>query len=167
VRLYSLYEPLKVFFYIGLILLLIALFGGGRLIWFWFKLEGQNWRQTFERNTPTTIATVVALVFGFQIWLIGLIADLIASSRRLIEETLYRVKKLELNMDALEERGRTLVETLAPHPDEAASPNGSGPPAPGNGSAPAPPPTPASLASEPDRAAVIAPGERARQESAR
>jgi glycosyltransferase involved in cell wall biosynthesis len=165
VRLYSLYEPLKVFFYIGLILLLIALFGGGRLIWFWFTLEGQNWRQTFERHTPTTIATVIALVFGFQIWLIGLIADLIASSRRLIEETLYRVKKLELNMDALEERGRTLAETLAPHPDGADSPNGSGPPAPVNGSAPAP--TPVGLAAEQDRATLGGPGDRSPPEPAR
>ncbi len=155
VRLYSLYEPLKVFFYIGLIMVLIALFGGSRLLWFYFTLEGQNFRQTFERHTPTTIVTLIALVFGFQIWLIGLMADLMASSRRLIEETLYRVKKLELNMDALEERGRTLAETLVLHTD--------GTPANGNGNGPAPAlaPTPAGLATEQDQEAGVGSAERA------
>lgn len=133
IRLYSLYEPLKVFFYIGLVLILIALFGGSRLVYFFFTLEGQNWRQTFERHMPTTIATVLCLVFGLQIWLIGLVADLLASSRRLIEETLYRVKKMELEMSALDERGRTPAAALQPRADGAV-------PAPNDADAPAPSP---------------------------
>jgi glycosyltransferase involved in cell wall biosynthesis len=142
VRLYSLYEPLKVFFYIGLVLLLLALFGGSRLVWFFFSLEGQNWRQTFERHMPTTIATVLCLVFGLQIWLIGLVADLLASSRRLIEETLYRVKKMELEMSALEERGRTLAAALGAPTDGVTPPNGADTP-----------PTPAGLVTELEREA--------------
>ena len=54
-------------------------------------------------------------------------ADLLVSSRRLIEETLYRVKKMEPEMSALEERGRTLAEALS----APASPNGTGTPPPG------------------------------------
>jgi hypothetical protein len=57
-----------------------------------------NFRQTFDRHLPTAIFTVLSLVFGFQIWLIGLLADLIASSRRITEETLYRIKRIELEM---------------------------------------------------------------------
>jgi glycosyltransferase involved in cell wall biosynthesis len=122
VRLYALYEPLKVFFYIGLVLMLIALFGTISLLLHYFLQEGMNFRQTFERHTPTTIATLISLVFGFQIWLIGLLADLIAASRRLTEETLYRVKRMELEMDDLRKRGQTIVErldsgVLAPLPD--------------------------------------------------
>lgn len=98
VRIYALYEPLKVFFYIGLFLMLIAAYGTISLVLHYFLQEGQNFRQTFERHLPTTIATLIALVFGFQIWLIGLLADLIASSRRLTEETLYRIKRVELDM---------------------------------------------------------------------
>jgi glycosyltransferase involved in cell wall biosynthesis len=112
VRLYALYEPLKVFFYIGLVLMLIALFGTISLLLHYFLQEDMNFRQTFERHTPTTIATLIALVFGFQIWLIGLLADLIAASRRLTEETLYRVKRMELEMDDLRKRGQTIVERL-------------------------------------------------------
>jgi glycosyltransferase involved in cell wall biosynthesis len=98
VRIYALYEPLKVFFYIGLFLMLIATYGVVSLMFHYFFQEGMNFRQTFDRHLPTAIATIIALVFGFQIWLIGLLADLIASSRRLTEETLYRIKRVELDM---------------------------------------------------------------------
>ncbi|MGN6698445.1 MAG: hypothetical protein ACTHMR_09820, partial [Thermomicrobiales bacterium] len=43
------------------------------------------------------------LTIGVLIFLIGLLADLIASVRRLLEDTLYRVKKMELQMER--ERG--------------------------------------------------------------
>jgi hypothetical protein len=90
----------------------------------YFFQEGMNFRQTFERHTPTTIATLISLVFGFQIWLIGLLADLIAASRRLTEETLYRVKRMELELSDLRERGQYIVKrldsgVLAPLPDGA------------------------------------------------
>lgn len=112
VRLYALYEPLKVFFYIGLVLMLIALFGTVSLLLHYFLQEGMNFRQTFERHTPTTIATLISLVFGFQIWLIGLLADLIAASRRLTEETLYRVKRMELELSDLRAKGEGIVQRL-------------------------------------------------------
>ena len=141
VRLYSLYEPLKVFFYIGLVLMIIAGYGVISLMLHYFLQEGWNFRQTFERHMPTTIATVVSLVFGFQIWLIGLVADLLAASRRLTEETLYRVKKMELDLSALEARDHSLVETLRTQ-------SGLPPPS-GKGAAPAP--TPATLDGELDQ----------------
>jgi len=112
VRLYALYEPLKVFFYIGLVLLLIALIGTISLTLHYFFQEDMNFRQTFERHTPTTIVTLISLVFGFQIWLIGLLAVLIAAIRRLTEETLYRVKRMELEMDDVRQRGQAIVQRL-------------------------------------------------------
>ncbi len=110
VRLYAMYEPLKVFFYIGLVLLGIAAFGALKILFHYFFQEGMNFRQTFDRHAPTTIVTLITLVFGFQIWLIGLLADLIAASRRLTEEVLYRVKRTELELDGLRKRGQVLTE---------------------------------------------------------
>jgi glycosyltransferase involved in cell wall biosynthesis len=112
VRLYSMYEPLKVFFYIGFFLLAIAGFGIVKILFHYFFQEGMNFRQTFDRHTPTTIVTLIALVFGFQIFLIGLLADLIAASRRLTEEVLYRVKRTELELADLRQRGQLLSERL-------------------------------------------------------
>jgi hypothetical protein len=112
VRLYAMYEPLKVFFYIGLILLGIAGFGVLKILFHYFFQEGMNFRQTFDRHAPTTIVTLIALVFGFQIWLIGLLADLIAASRRLTEEVLYRVKRTELELDGLRKRGQVIGDRV-------------------------------------------------------
>jgi glycosyltransferase involved in cell wall biosynthesis len=126
VRIWALYEPLKVFFYIGLILLLIAAFGSVKLLIHYFFQEGWNFRQTFERHVPTTIATLIAMVFGFQIWLIGLLADLIAAGRRLTEETLYRVKRMELDLAEMRLRGQTsLHETDGAQQSDDLLPQGS------------------------------------------
>jgi hypothetical protein len=38
----------------------------------------------------------VLLIVGFQVLLIGLVADLIGFNRKMQEETLYRVRKLEI-----------------------------------------------------------------------
>jgi glycosyltransferase involved in cell wall biosynthesis len=108
VRIYALYEPLKVFFYIGSLFMLIGILGWLRIIYFWAFEEGMNFRATFTGHLPTVIFAVLALVVGFQIWLIGLLADLIAASRRLTEETLYRMKRMELELYDLRERGQSL-----------------------------------------------------------
>ena len=42
------------------------------------------------------ILGAVLFVVGFQVALIGVAADLIAMNRRLLEETLYRVKRMEV-----------------------------------------------------------------------
>jgi hypothetical protein len=35
------------------------------------------------------------MIVGFQVIMIGLLSDLLAANRRLIEDLLYRVKKME------------------------------------------------------------------------
>ncbi|MFL5734206.1 MAG: glycosyltransferase family 2 protein [Chloroflexia bacterium] len=112
VRIYALYEPLKVFFYIGGLLLLLGVAGWVRIMFYWGFQEHYNFRATFSGHLPSVIFAVLALVIGFQIWLIGLLADLIAASRRLTEETLYRVKRMELELSDVREHGAALVERL-------------------------------------------------------
>jgi hypothetical protein len=38
----------------------------------------------------------VLLIIGFQVLLIGLVADLIGFNRKILEEILYRIRKLEI-----------------------------------------------------------------------
>jgi hypothetical protein len=116
VRLYALYEPLKVFFYIGGLLVAMGVLGWLRIIWMWGFEENMNWRATFQGHIPSTIFAVLALVIGMQIWLIGLLADLIAASRRLTEDTLYRVKRMELEMSDLRQHGEMIVDKLESGP---------------------------------------------------
>ncbi|MNW66826.1 hypothetical protein D3C74_453370 [compost metagenome] len=36
------------------------------------------------------------MVVGFQLGILGVVADLISNNRKLLEESLYRIKKIEL-----------------------------------------------------------------------
>ncbi|MGI8589053.1 MAG: glycosyltransferase family 2 protein [Chloroflexia bacterium] len=124
VRIWVLYEPLKIFSYIAGIFLFIGIWGVFWLLFHW-AVDGPqhfNWRATFTNHLPTTFATILALVFGIQIFLIGLLADILAASRRITEDTLYRVKRMELELSELGQRGQALVET--PPPNGVPNPDG-------------------------------------------
>jgi glycosyltransferase involved in cell wall biosynthesis len=87
-RIYTLYKPLKTFFAIGSLLMLAGLVLGARFIWAFANGDRAG-------HIQSLILCAVFLVTGFQTWLIALLADLIAVNRRLSEDVLIRVKKLE------------------------------------------------------------------------
>jgi glycosyltransferase involved in cell wall biosynthesis len=87
-RIYTTYRPLKTFFAIGSLLLLAGLILGARFIWFLSQGERGG-------HVQSLILAAVFLITGFHTLLIALLADLIAVNRRLSEEVLIRVKKLE------------------------------------------------------------------------
>lgn len=89
VRIYALYEPLRVFTIIGLILLAGGSVISGRFLYFYISDGG-------EGHIQSLILAAVLVLAGVQTILIGLLADLIGSSRRMIEDTLLRVRRLEL-----------------------------------------------------------------------
>jgi glycosyltransferase involved in cell wall biosynthesis len=85
-RIYTLYRPLKTFFLIGSLLILIGAAIGARFLWFFF--EGDR-----GGHVQSLILSAVFLIVGFQTMLIGLVADLISVNRRLSEEVLIRLKR--------------------------------------------------------------------------
>lgn len=87
-RVYTLYRPLKTFFAIGSVLMFLGVVLGGRFLWYF--LQGDR-----GGHVQSLILAAVFLIAGFQTWLIALLADLIAVNRRLTEDVLIRVKKLE------------------------------------------------------------------------
>jgi glycosyltransferase involved in cell wall biosynthesis len=92
VRIYAMYEPLKVFTYIGL-----AIFGVGFAIsvrFLYYYLTG-----TGTGHLQSLILSAVLLIVGFQVLLIGLLADVISGNRKLLEDLLYRVRLTELNQN--------------------------------------------------------------------
>src|SRR3954462_3813217 len=74
-RISTIYKPLKTFFAIGTVLLLLGAALGTRFIIYWMRGEGGH--------VQSLILAAVFLVTGFQTWLIALLADLIAVNRRL------------------------------------------------------------------------------------
>src|SRR5258707_14507256 len=87
-RIYTLYKPLKTFFAIGMLLLLAGVALGGRFLWFLGHGEHGG-------HIQSLILAAVFLIAGFQTLLIGLLADLISVNRRLSEEVLIRLRRLE------------------------------------------------------------------------
>lgn len=86
-RVFAMYEPLKVFSYIGGVFFISGLILGARFIYFYFFDSGE------AGHVQSLILASILLIIGFQIFLIGLIADLIASNRKLIEDSFYHLKK--------------------------------------------------------------------------
>jgi glycosyltransferase involved in cell wall biosynthesis len=104
VRIYAMYEPLKVFTYIGLTFLALGTIGAVRYILYYF--EGAA-----SKHLGSAIATAVLLMFGFQVLLIGLLADVISGVRKLLEDLVYRVRSLELPPSDQERERHTLTHT--------------------------------------------------------
>jgi glycosyltransferase involved in cell wall biosynthesis len=89
VRIYAMYEPLKVFTYIGAPLFGAGLILSGRFVYYY--LQGEAFR-----HLGSLTAAGVLLIVGFQVVLIGLLADVISGTRKLIEDLRYRVRVMEL-----------------------------------------------------------------------
>jgi len=79
IRAYAMYRAIRVFFSIGLLLLL----AGGILAirYFIFFLQGQG-----GGHIQSVVLAAILLIVGFQTMLNGLLADLIASNRKMLEE---------------------------------------------------------------------------------
>ena len=90
IRMYAMYQPLRTFFYIGLITSLIGLIPIVRFLFFYAIGEGDGHLQSI-------ILGGVFLTLGFISFLAALLADLIGHNRQLIEMTLERVRRMELD----------------------------------------------------------------------
>jgi hypothetical protein len=91
-RAYTLYQPLKVFSFLGLALILGGMVPGLRFLYFYLIGQGGG-------HIQSLILTAILLIIGFQVFLIGVVADLIAFNRKIMEDLRYRVRKLELDRE--------------------------------------------------------------------
>ncbi len=88
-RVYTMYQPLKIFVAVGIYLLSAGLGLTGRFVYFYLIGEGSG-------HIQSLIFAAVLLLAGFQVVMTGVVADLIGINRRLEEAVLRRVKGLEL-----------------------------------------------------------------------
>lgn len=100
VRAYTMYRPLRVFFTIGAVMVVAGMAIGSRFLYHYLNGNGDGHLQSL-------ILSAILLIVGFQVSLIGLIADLVNFNRKILEETLYRVRQMELTtteLDAAEDQ---------------------------------------------------------------
>jgi glycosyltransferase involved in cell wall biosynthesis len=92
IRIYAMYHPLRMFFYIGTVLTVIGFAPIVRFLYFYAIGEGGG-------HVQSLVIGGAMLVMGFTAYLISLIADIVNFNRQLIEETLQRVTTIELILD--------------------------------------------------------------------
>ncbi len=113
VRIYTMHRPLRAFFWVSAPFFLLALGLVTRWVFFFLTTAGPT------GHVQSLILAAIASIVGVQMLLFGLLGDLLATNRRLGEETLYRVRELE----------RVLVhggEPVSPASDDARAPGEAG-----------------------------------------
>ncbi|WP_088890300.1 glycosyltransferase family 2 protein [Leptolyngbya ohadii] len=89
-RIFMLYKPLRFFLLLGTVPFGLGLLLGLRwLLLFWLVDPTRS-------RAPSLILAAVLILIGFQLWMFGLVADLLAANRRLMEETRLRLRRLDL-----------------------------------------------------------------------
>ncbi len=92
IRVYAMYYSLRVFFFIGTVLSLVGVIPIVRFLYFY--LQGD-----YDGHIQSLVLGGVLLSMGFLALLIGLVADLIAFNRQLLERIITRLRRLELESD--------------------------------------------------------------------
>ena len=90
IRTYAMYQPLRLFFYIGSVLTTIGAAPLLRFLYFYFSGEGSG-------HIQSLVIGGAFLIMGFMTFVMGLMADLIAVNRQLLEATLEKTRRMELN----------------------------------------------------------------------
>jgi glycosyltransferase involved in cell wall biosynthesis len=89
IRAYAMYSPLKIFSLLGGFFFTAGIALGARFLYYLLV-----WNQG-SGHIQSLILSAVLLILGVQIGCLGLIADLIAANRKILEDSQYRIKRLE------------------------------------------------------------------------
>ncbi|MGL5509571.1 MAG: glycosyltransferase family 2 protein, partial [Microcoleaceae cyanobacterium] len=89
-RIFIVYKPLRFFVWLGSLP-----FGLGIITlmrWLLFFLEGYD-----KPRIPTLILGTILILVGFQLWIFGLVADLLSVNRKVMEEVQFRLRRQDSN----------------------------------------------------------------------
>jgi glycosyltransferase involved in cell wall biosynthesis len=89
VRAYITYRALRVFTLIGVSLVMLGTIPGIRFIYFY--MTGSR-----TGHIQSLVLTAILVIVGFQVMLIGMLADVLSANRKIMEEALYRLRRMDL-----------------------------------------------------------------------
>lgn len=92
-RSWAQFRALPVFFAFGAIAFGLGILLGLRFLYFFLFTE------TADLHVQSVVLAAIFLLAGFQMFLTGIVADLIAANRRLLEDVQRRVREIELEQD--------------------------------------------------------------------
>lgn len=89
-RIFMVYKPLRFFLILGSVPFTLGVISGIR--WLLLFFGGYD-----KPRVPTLILATILILMGFQLWILGLIADLMAVNRKLMEEVQLRLRHQDSN----------------------------------------------------------------------
>jgi glycosyltransferase involved in cell wall biosynthesis len=91
-RVFMAYKPLRFFVILGSVPFSIGFLIGIR--WLILYLGG-----TPRAHVPSLVLATILILMGFQLWIVGLVADLMAVNRKMLEDIQLRIRRAELDID--------------------------------------------------------------------
>lgn len=89
-RFYAMYRPLRLFLSLGGAMVAGGVALGIRFLYYFIMGAGSG-------KVQSLILAAILTIVGFQVCLIGLMADLVRLNRKMLEEAVYRVRRMELD----------------------------------------------------------------------
>lgn len=88
IRIFIVYRPFRFFMSVGIFVFSVGVLLGIRFLWHYFFGDGTG-------HIQSLILTAVLLLIGFQTMLSAFMVDLLATNRKLGEDILYRLRRME------------------------------------------------------------------------
>lgn len=86
---FTVYKPLPFFSTVGSLIFIPGLLLCLRFLYYYLQGQGSG-------KIQSLILAAVLIITGFQVFMIGILSHITATNRRILEETLYRLKKIEI-----------------------------------------------------------------------
>jgi glycosyltransferase involved in cell wall biosynthesis len=88
-RAYVMYRPIQIFIGVAAVLLLAGLVASGRFLYFFIL------NPSYSGHVQSLVVGTGCIVLAFQVALIAMLAELVATNRRLLEDVMMRVRRLD------------------------------------------------------------------------
>jgi glycosyltransferase involved in cell wall biosynthesis len=89
-RIFMTYKPLKFFFLLGSFPFAIGTLIGVRWLWLFYV------ENSLKARVPSLVLAAILILIGFQLWMFGLVADLLSVNRRILEDIQLRLRRSEV-----------------------------------------------------------------------
>ncbi len=90
-RIFMTYKPLRFFTILGSVPFIFGFMLGVRWL-ILFSVEGSS-----RTRVPSLILASILILIGFQLWMLGLVADLMSVNRKVLEDIQLRMRRLEVD----------------------------------------------------------------------
>lgn len=94
-RAYMMYKPLKCFTYLAIPPIVFGVAIGIRFLFYYYQGQGDG-------HVQSLILACTLTIIGFLTFMIGLLADVLAANRKVLQETQYLVRRMEYDKEMID-----------------------------------------------------------------